>query len=344
MTSDEAAIECVELTKQFSGAPAPRPAGGPGAGGSARAPHAPAHAAGGILAVDRLNVTVRSGEFFGLLGPNGAGKSTTIGMLTTRIRPTSGRAIVAGIDVVAAPALARMHLAAVTQTNTLDRGLSVFDNLFLHGRYFCLPRAESRRRAWELLDRFQLRDRAREPIDALSGGLAQRLQIARALLHQPQVLFLDEPTAGLDPQSRVQLWQTVQELNRGGQTIVLTTHYMEEAEHLCERLAIVDHGRLLALDTPPALKTLVKADRFIAITLAQADDGTVRAAVGRIAGVHRVESDKAVLRVFAAATPGLTGAVVTAATDTGAEIRDLSVTEPTLETVLLELTGKEYRE
>ncbi len=353
MTNAGAAIECIDLTKHFSGAAPARPAwpgagGPPGGGGNGWAPGgAPplARPEGGILAVDKLNITVPAGEFFGLLGPNGAGKTTTIGMLTTRVRPTSGRAIVAGIDVVASPALARRYLAAVTQTNTLDRGLSIFDNLFFHGRYFGLSRGESRRRAGQLLEKFQLADRASESVDALSGGLAQRVQIARALLHEPRVLFLDEPTAGLDPQSRFQLWQTLQQLNKDGQTIVLTTHYMDEAEQLCERLAIMDHGHLLALDTPPNLKAMVKADRFIVLTLSQSELGAARAAVERIEGVHRVEEgEKGALRVFSKASPGLTGSVVTAVTNAGAEIRDLSVTEPTLETVFLELTGKEYRE
>jgi ABC-2 type transport system ATP-binding protein len=266
-------------------------------------------------------------------------------MLTTRTKPTSGRAVVAGIDVVAQPALARRYLAAVTQTNTLDRALSIFDNLFFHGLYFGLSRGESKKRAWQLLDRFQLTERAKEPVDTLSGGLAQRVQIARALLHQPRVLFLDEPTAGLDPQSRFQLWQTLTQLNKDGQTIVLTTHYMDEAETLCERLAIIDHGQLLALDTPVALKALVKADRFIVLTLPEGEVAAARAAVEKVDGVHRVEAgEKGVLRVFSRAAPGLTGSVVTAVTNAGAEIRDLSVTEPTLETVFLELTGKEYRE
>ncbi len=346
------AIECVDLTKRYHGAPPMRGPGGPGGRGPTGGP--PANSAGrptpvpsngnGILAVDCLNLTIESGEFFGLLGPNGAGKSTTIGMLTTRVRPTSGEAHVAGVDVVANPSAARKRLAAVTQVNTLDRSLSVFDNLYFHGRYFGLSRGECRRRAMDLLERFQLVDRAKASVDTLSGGLAQRVQVARALLHQPDVLFLDEPTAGLDPQSRFQLWQVLQELNRGGQTIVLTTHYMEEAEKLCRRLAIVDHGKLLALDTPDGLKSRVHADRFVTVTLPEPDDGTVVAALGEINGVHRVEAAGAVLRVYAASTPGLTGTIVNAIVRIDREIQDLSVSEPSLETVFLDLTGTEYRE
>jgi ABC-2 type transport system ATP-binding protein len=355
MTDD--AIVCIDLTKRYSGPP-PAPPNRWGAGPPLGPPAdrntaatrgvaatiAPPEPAAGILAVDRLNLRIPTGEFFGLLGPNGAGKSTTIGMLTTRVMPTSGQAFVAGIDVVAAPALARTRLAAVTQTNTLDRSLTLFDNLYFHGRYFGLSRAESRRRAQALLERFELQDRANVLVDTLSGGLAQRVQIARALLHDPEVLFLDEPTAGLDPQSRVQLWDALGDLNKAGQTIVLTTHYMEEADRLCDRIAIIDHGRLLALDTPQGLKDTVAADRVITATLAAPDDGSVTAALRATPGIDRVEVDARTVRVYAQAMPGLVGAVVHAVAQADAELRDLAVAEPTLETVFLTLTGKEYRE
>jgi ABC-2 type transport system ATP-binding protein len=226
-------ILCEGLTKVYSGTASAAPGRSPGAG-AGRPPGAAAAAP--VRAVDALDLAVETGEFFGLLGPNGAGKSTTIGMLTTRVIPTAGRALVAGIDVVAQPALARTRLSAVTQTNTLDRSLDVFDNLYFHGRYFGLSRGESRRRAQELIERFNLTDKARAMVETLSGGLAQRVQIARALLHRPQVLFLDEPTAGLDPQARLALWETLRGLQAAGQTILLTTHYMEEADQLCHRV------------------------------------------------------------------------------------------------------------
>jgi len=264
-------------------------------------------------------------------------------MLTTRVIPTSGQAVVAGVDVVAEPALARTRLAAVTQTNTLDRGLSVFDNLYFHGRYFGLPRAECRRRADELLARFDLVDKARARVEELSGGLAQRVLIARALLHGPRVLFLDEPTSGLDPQSRLRLWEELAALNGAGQTIVLTTHYMEEAERLCRRLAIVDHGRLLALNTPAGLKDEVHADRVLKVTLAQPDGGRAAEAIGRVPGVVHAQPDGAAIHVEARAAPGLVGEVVAAVAQAGAELADLSVSQPSLEAVFLKLTGKEYR-
>ncbi len=336
----EPAILCEDLTKRYDG-PAPGPfggRGGNGSGGGGGKGDAP-----GVLAVDRLQLSVRAGEFFGLLGPNGAGKTTTIGMLTTRVVPTSGRAVVAGVDVVAQPALARTRLAAVTQTNTLDRGLSVFDNLYFHGRYFGLPRPESRRRATELLAHFDLAEKAGARVDQLSGGLAQRVLIARALLHRPEVLFLDEPTSGLDPQSRLRLWEELSGINRAGQTIVLTTHYMEEAEALCERIAIVDHGRLLALNTPAGLKAEVHAERVVKLTLAENGNGRVAAALKKLPGVVDATSEGNTVRVHADGTPGLVGAVVAALAQAGAELKDLAVSEPSLEAVFLKLTGKEYR-
>jgi len=343
------AIQCEELTKRYAG-PSPRNGGAPapaspsssGNGGPPSGPNSGPNS-GEVLAVDRLNLEIKAGELFGLLGPNGAGKSTTIGMLTTRVIPTAGKALVAGIDVVAQPALARTRLAAVTQTNTLDRGLTVFDNLYFHGRYFGLPRAECRKRAGELLAHFGLEEKARARVEQLSGGLAQRVLIARALLHRPEVLFLDEPTSGLDPQSRLRLWEELTAINRAGQTIVLTTHYMEEAEQLCDRLAIVDHGRLLALDTPQGLKNAVHAERLLKLTLAACEEGRVVEAIEKVPGVVQAVCEGHTVHVQANGTPGLVGAVVAAVAQAGGELRDLSVSEPSLEAVFLKLTGKEYR-
>ena len=196
-----------------------------------------------VAAVDRLNLEVHHGEIFGLLGPNGAGKTTTAGILTTRVVPTSGRAYVAGIDVSKHPALVKQVSGIVSQQNTLDRQLNVWENLYFHGRLFGFDARTSRRRSDELLESFSLSKWAKASVFALSGGMAQRLMVARAIFHQPAVLFLDEPTAGLDPQSRLALWEMLQELNRSGQTVMLTTHYMEEADQLCDRVAIMDHGQ-----------------------------------------------------------------------------------------------------
>src|SRR5690242_1622387 len=221
---------------------------------------------GALKAVDELDLSVRRGEIFGLLGPNGAGKTTTAGMLTTRVIPTSGRAFVGGVDVVAHPTAAKQRIGVVAQTNTLDRSLSVSENLYFHGRFFGMNARTARAEAKRLLEQFRLTDRAHVPVLALSGGMAQRLMVARAIMHRPAILFLDEPTAGLDPQSRIALWEILGELHADGQTILLTTHYMEEADQLCDRLAIVDHGHPPPLDTPAALKRSIAAGPLITIT------------------------------------------------------------------------------
>ena len=220
----------------------------------------------GVTAVDQLDLEVREGEIFGLLGPNGAGKTTTVSMLTTRITPTKGSATVAGVDVVAHPSEAKRLMGVVSQTNTLDRSLSVWENLYYHGRYFGMGVRESKRVSTEMLEIFRLSDRAKADVATLSGGMAQRLMVARSIVHRPRILFLDEPTSGLDPQSRIALWEIIQQIHADGQTVVLTTHYMEEADRLCERLAIMDHGKLLALDSPEALKRTVGGDTVVKMT------------------------------------------------------------------------------
>jgi ABC-2 type transport system ATP-binding protein len=297
-----------------------------------------------FAAVDKLNLDIKAGEIFGLLGPNGAGKTTTAGMLTTRVVPTSGRAFLGGIDVAAHPALAKQLSGIVSQQNTLDRQLTVWENLYFHGRLFGMGAKKSRQVADELLEQFQLSKWAKASVYALSGGMAQRLMVARAIFHRPSVLFLDEPTAGLDPQSRLALWELLGELHRDGQTIMLTTHYMEEADRLCERVAIMDHGRILALDTPAALKQSIGADTVVTVKttgdvdrlagqLAHDVEGVTR--TRRIEGgveLHVQGSDRIVPRVAASAERG------------GFDLVDLGVAEPSLETVFINLTGKELRD
>jgi len=295
-------------------------------------------------AVDELNLTVPTGEIFGLLGPNGAGKTTTAGMLTTRVVPTSGRAWVGGIDVVAHPTLAKQILGIVSQENTLDRQLSVRENLYFHGRLFGMGARESRREADRLLEQFQLGRWADATVYALSGGMAQRLMVARAIFHRPAVLFLDEPTAGLDPQSRLALWEVLRELNAEGQTILLTTHYMEEADQLCRRVAIMDHGRILALDTPAQLKRAVGADTIVTIRTPGDHEALARALESGVEGVTRARTVAGGAELHVKMAERLVPRVVDAAEEAGFDVVDLSVAEPSLETVFINLTGKDLRD
>ncbi len=295
-------------------------------------------------AVDRLDLVVAPGEIFGLLGPNGAGKTTTAGMLTTRVIPTSGRAFVGGIDVVAHPALAKQILGIVSQQNTLDRQLTVWENLYFHGRLFGIPASESRRTATELLAKFQLEKWAKASVYALSGGMAQRLMVARAMFHRPSVLFLDEPTAGLDPQSRLALWDILRELNGEGQTILLTTHYMEEADQLCGRVAIMDRGRILALDTPAVLKQQVDADTVVTVTASGDADRLAHVLATEIPGVTHTRVTDGGVELHVKGSDRLLPRVLSGAERAGYAVADLSVSEPTLETVFIGLTGKELRD
>ncbi len=297
-----------------------------------------------FAAVDGLDLEVRPREIFGLLGPNGAGKTTTAGMLTTRVIPTGGSAFVGEVDVIAQPALAKQLIGVVSQQNTLDRQLTAWENLYFHGRLFGIPAKESREISDRLLDQFHLSRWAKASVFALSGGMAQRLMVARAIFHRPAVLFMDEPTAGLDPQSRLALWEILGELHEAGQTIVLLTHYMEEADRLCHRVAVMDHGKILALDTPAALKQSVGADTIVTVRAA-GDVGALASALERdVSGATRTRELEDGVELHVKGTERIVPAVVAAAERAGFQLADLSIAEPTLETVFINLTGRELRE
>ncbi len=257
-----------------------------------------------VNAVDGLSFAVEPSEVFGLLGPNGAGKTTTVGVLTTRVRATSGEAYVAGIDVLRDSVSARVRLAVVPQQVNLDRALTPRQNLVFHAAYHGVPAAERRARAADMLEQFGLADRADDKVDWYSGGMAQRLMIARALMHEPEVLFLDEPTTGLDPQSRLFLWDRVRAMRERGVTIVLTTHDMDEAATLSDRVGIVDHGRLLALDTPDALTRGLSGQSVLEFVVMPAAGDDVDVMVDELVKVDGVERGERVAVEPAGVPPG----------------------------------------
>jgi ABC-2 type transport system ATP-binding protein len=310
-----------------------------------------------VNAVDDLSFTVHPGEVFGLLGPNGAGKTTTIGMLTTRVRPTSGRALIGGIDVAADPVRARGLLAVVPQRSNLDRAISVRRNLTFHAAYHGVPTAEATFRANELLEQFGLLERADIKPDLFSGGQSQRMMIARALMHEPQVLFLDEPSTGLDPAARLFVWDRLRELRDRGVTLILTTHDMHEAATLADRVGIMDHGKLLALDTPEALMRGLAGSSTLELSV-QSQNGDVPEplvqALQQLAGVEAVEalhddtpegdaSERRVrLYVSGEASP-LIAPAATLLADRGFALRSVELGAPTLEDVFIHLTGRTLR-
>jgi ABC-2 type transport system ATP-binding protein len=294
---------------------------------------------GNVVALDGLDLTVREGELFGLLGPNGAGKTTTIGILTTRVILTGGRATIGGHDVVAEPSQVRATIGVVPQRPNPDRSLSAIENLIFHAAYFGVPRAEGRRRAMELLERLGIADKRDAKVDQLSGGQQQRLMIARALMHEPRVLFLDEPTVGLDPQARHGLWDILREVHAQGRTIVMTTHYMEEASKLCDRVAIIDRGKLLALDTPAQLEAKAPGETIVEVTF-DGDASSLVEPAQQIEGVSSAEARGNVLRVFSARAGEVIPPVIAIGEANGRVVRDIHLERPSLETLFISLTGR----
>jgi ABC-2 type transport system ATP-binding protein len=296
-----------------------------------------------VVALDGLSLEVRPGEIFGLLGPNGAGKSTTVGILTTRVRPTAGRAWIGDFDVWQRSVDVKRLIGVVPQRPNLDFALTAREILTFHGAYFGLSSAERQRRADALLEQFKLTDRAGQKVLGFSGGMMQRLSIARAMMHDPEVLFLDEPSAGLDPQTRLLLSDMIRGYNARGKTILLTTHNMEEADALCQRLAIVDHGKIIAVGTPQELKQSIPGGFVVRLQLDATPTGLADA-LRRVDGVSEVRETDGRVDVYADQGGPLVPVVVSAAAAAGATIRDLHISEPSLENLFLHHTGRSLRE
>lgn len=311
-----------------------------------------------VNAVDGVSFSVESGEIFGLLGPNGAGKTTTIGILTTAIVPTEGQASLMGVNVAEDPISVKQRIAVVPQQSNLDRSLKVREILTFHAAYHGVERKTREALADKLLDELGLGARKNEKVNRYSGGMAQRLMIARALMHEPDVLFLDEPTNNLDPQSRLFLWERIQEMNKRGLTILLTTHDMEEANKLCHRIAVMDHGKVLVNDTPSELKKLIPGGTVLELR-ALAPDPDIGERLCRelegISGVAKVEvmppddpesaaeAGALSIRIYGDVANTLIGVAAQAVLTAGAQVRDLSVKQPSLEEVFIFLTGRHLR-
>ncbi len=297
-----------------------------------------------VVALDDLTLEVAAGEIFGLLGPNGAGKSTTVGILTTRVRPTAGRAWIGDEEVWKRRVSVKRRIGVVPQRPNLDFALTAREILLFHGAYFGIAPGERQTRARALLDRFQLTDRADQLVVGFSGGMMQRLSIARAMMHEPDVLFLDEPSSGLDPQTRLLLWEIVREYGARGRTIVLTTHNMEEADDLCGRVAIVDHGRVIALGSPEALKATVPGGHVIRLQVSPRSPELMDSLsdAGGVTQVRPVGASGA--DVYADRGGPLVPDLLNRVLAAGAVVSDVHISEPSLENLFLHHTGRSLRD
>jgi ABC-2 type transport system ATP-binding protein len=297
-----------------------------------------------IPALDGLSLEIPPGEIFGLLGPNGAGKSTTVGVLTTRVRPTSGRAWIGEHDVWKEQTKVKHLIGVVPQRANLDFSLTAREILVFHAAYFGIGSRQRNERADALLEKFKLTERANQMVRGFSGGMMQRLSIARAMMHDPQVLFLDEPSAGLDPQTRILLWEIIREYHQAGRTVLLTTHNMEEADGLCQRLAIIDHGHVIALGTSAELKASVPGGYLLRLRFGNQTADLLQR-LQSLAGVREVRAtDNTGVDVYADRGGSLIPEVASLAANAGAELSDVHISEPSLENLFLHHTGRSLRD
>ena len=299
---------------------------------------------GAFCAVDRLSFNVEGGEIFGLLGPNGAGKSTLIRMLTTLILPTSGTARVNGFDVVRSARAVRRSIGVIPQALTSDLELSATENMNIYAKLYGVPRERRRRVVKELLEAVELGQWADKPVKNFSGGMRRRLEIARGLVHEPNIFFLDEPTTGLDPASRIGVWEMLRKLKeKRDLTILLTTHYMDEADKLCDRIAIVDHGKLVALDSPLKLKASIPGNDVLEISFSRIPEGWFDT-LESLPDVQSVKAEDHVYRIGSNNGPRTATALIEATQLAQVEITSLSVQSTTLDDVFMHYTGRQLRD
>jgi ABC-2 type transport system ATP-binding protein len=299
---------------------------------------------GDFCAVDALSFNVGHGEVFGLLGPNGAGKSTLIRMLTTLVPPTSGAARINGFDVVRHANDVRKSIGVIPQAMTTDLDLSAVENMSIFAKLYGIPREKRRRTIKQLLAAVDLEPWADKPVKMFSGGMRRRLEIARGLVHEPKLFFLDEPTTGLDPVSRVSVWDMLDRLKRERDlTILVTTHYMDEADKLCDRVAIVDHGKLVALDSPLKLKASIPGKNILEVSFSGVPDGWLEV-LKALSDVAEVKADDHVFRLSSNNGPRTTLGLMEAAREAGIGITSLSVQSTTLDDVFVHYTGHQLRD
>jgi ABC-2 type transport system ATP-binding protein len=333
-------VRTQDLRKTYNSSP-PLAAGGLIARGDAKGGKPPKVQ---IPALDGLSLEILPGEIFGLLGPNGVGKSTTIGVLTTRVRPTSGQAWIGEHEVWKEQALVKRLIGVVPQRPNLDFSLTAREILVFHAAYFGIGAKLRNDRADSLLEKFKLTERANQMVRGFSGGMMQRLSIARAMMHDPQVLFLDEPSAGLDPQTRILLWEIIREYHQAGRTVLLTTHNMEEADALCQRLAIVDHGHVIAVGTPGELKASIPGGFLLRLRFGK-QTAELLQQLQALAGVREVRAtDGTGADIYADRGGSLIPQIATVAASAGAELSDVHISEPSLENLFLHHTGRSLRD
>ena len=301
---------------------------------------------GDFTADDDLSFTVEQGEIFGILGPNGAGKSTLIRMLNTLLPPTSGTASVMGRDVVRETALVRHEIGVISQANTVDGDLSAWESLNIYGKFYGMAKRERHERALQLLEAVDLMEWKDKAAGTYSGGMRRRLEIARGLIHRPHVFILDEPTTGLDPQSRRVIWELLERLrDQGGLTILLCTHYMDEADRLCDRLAIIDHGKIQALGTPRELKAQVPGQDILTLTFLGEISDELLAALKQLPEVHEAGREEAhTARILLHGDTVPIEAITEVARRVQNRIKSMTLLEPTLEDVFIHFTGRALRD